>query len=181
MKLSVSATGLSKAIELVTNLDKEISLKCDELATRLGQLGVRIATMYYDSAEYAGNSDVKVTLDETGKLGTVKIVATGYAVLFIEFGTGITKEDATDARAELKSGKVVGHGEFGNRHGADPDGWYYPATKGLGPHPPDDSQYADKNQTFIHTFGNDATPAMYWTRRDLIQNIENIAREVFKL
>lgn len=181
MKASIEISGLNEVVSNLQKLQDDLKLKGDELATRLGQLGVRIATMYYAQGVYAGYNDVEVTLDETGKLGTAKIVAAGYAVLFIEFGTGITKEDATDARAELKSGKVVGHGEFGDKHGADPDGWYYPATKGLGPHPPDDSQYADKNQTFIHTFGNDATPAMYWTRRDLIQNIENIAREVFKL
>lgn len=181
MKASIEISGLNEVVSNLKKLQDDLKLKGDELATRLGQLGVRIATMYYAQGVYAGYNDVEVTLDETGKLGTAKIVASGNAVLFIEFGTGITMPDAYEARAELKSGKVAEHGKYGQGYGADPNGWYYPATNGLGSNPPDGSEYADRNQTFIHTYGNPAFPAMYMTRNDLIDSIERIAREVFKL
>lgn len=181
MKASIEISGLNEVVSNLQKLQDDLKLKGDELATRLGQLGVRIATMYYAQGVYAGYNDVEVTLDETGKLGTAKIVASGNAVLFIEFGTGITMPDAYEARAELKSGKVAEHGKYGQGYGADPNGWYYPATNGLGSNPPDGSEYADRNQTFIHTYGNPAFPAMYMTRNDLIDSIERIAREVFKL
>ena len=181
MKASIEISGLNEVVSNLQKLQDDLKLKGDELTTRLGQLGVRIATMYYAQGVYAGYNDVEVTLDETGKLGTAKIVASGNAVLFIEFGTGITMPDAYEARAELKSGKVAEHGKYGQGYGADPNGWYYPATNGLGSNPPDGSEYADRNQTFIHTYGNPAFPAMYMTRNDLIDSIERIAREVFKL
>ena len=181
MKTSIEISGLNEVVSSLQKLQDDLKLKGDELAIRLGQLGVRIATMYYAQGVYAGYNDVEVTLDETGKLGTAKIVASGNAVLFIEFGTGITMPDAYEARAELKSGKVAEHGKYGQGYGADPNGWYYPATNGLGSNPPDGSEYADRNQTFIHTYGNPAFPAMYMTRNDLIDSIERIAREVFKL
>ena len=181
MKASIEISGLNEVVSNLQKLQDDLKLKGDELATRLGQLGVRIATMYYAQGVYAGYNDVEVTLDETGKLGTAKIVASGNAVLFIEFGTGVTMPDAYEARAELKSGKVAEHGKYGQGYGADPNGWYYPATNGLGSNPPDGSEYADRNQTFIHTYGNPAFPAMYMTRNDLIDSIERIAREVFKL
>lgn len=181
MKASIEISGLNEVVSNLQKLQDDLKLKGDELATRLGQLGVRIATMYYAQGVYAGYNDVEVTLDETGKLGTAKIVASGNAVLFIEFGTGITMPDAYEARAELKSGKVAEHGKYGHGYGADPNGWYYPATNGLGSNPPDGSEYADRNQTFIHTYGNPAFPAMYMTRNDLIDSIKRIAREVFKL
>lgn len=181
MSVSVEISGLDEALSNLKKLQDDLKLKGDELATRLGQLGVQIASMYYYSAEYAGISDVNVTLDETGELGTATIVASGHAVLFIEFGTGVFFPDDKQPRNELQSSSgLVGRGELGV-YGSDPGGWYYPSENGMGANPPYGTEYSDGNQKYIHTLGNPGTPAMYWTRRDLVQSIENIAREVFKL
>lgn len=174
--------GLDELADRMDELKQKIELKCDEFAERLGALGVRIASMYYQQASYAGQNDVEVHLEPGNTAGSVTIVAEGQTVLFIEFGTGVTMPDAPEARAELKSGNILGHGEYGQHRGASPKGWYYPKSKGYGANPPIGTEDATRPgmENFIHTYGNPAYPAMYMTRRDLIDNIERIAREVFK-
>jgi len=190
MKISISVDGIEKAVGRIANLEKDLNMKCDEFANRLGQLGVRIATMYYAQAPYAGTNDVEVTLDETGKLGTAQIVAGGDAVLFIEFGTGVTMPDAFEARGELVDDSgIVYHGQWGDKKASNPKGWYFPL-EGVSDtsHLPDGTKLVGhynrtRHQTeyYWKTRGNPAFPAMYMTRNDLIDSIERIAREVFKL
>lgn len=170
--------GLDKLADRTDELRKKIELKCDEFAERLGALGVRIASMYYDQAPYAGTNDVTVHLEPGSKTGTVEIVAEGEAVLFIEFGTGVMNADSGEARRELVSGDVVRHGEYGLGLANDPFGWWY--TGDMPSNPPTGTTKAYGKSHTIHTYGQAAFPAMYMTRRDLIDNIESIAREVFK-
>ena len=171
--------GLDELAERMDELKQKIELKCDEFAERLGALGVRIASMYYQQAEYAGTNDVTVHLEPGSKTGTVEIVAEGQAVLFIEFGTGVLNADAWEARAELiNGGDIVEHGQYGRGNADSPFGWIY---KGDMPsNPPAGTNPSYLKEGFIHTYGQPAYPAMYMTRRDLIDNIERIAREVFK-
>lgn len=176
-------SDLDKLADKMEEIRRKIELKVDEFANRLGQLGVRIASTYYSQAPYAGENDVEVHLEPGSQTGTVTIVASGTAVLFIEFGTGVTMPDAPEARGELvKASGIVDHGQYGSRRGANPRGWYYSAEKGIGSVTPLGTEPATKPgmEHLIHTYGNPAYPAMYMARNDLIDNITSIAKEVFK-
>ena len=183
VNVSISVQGLDKALKRIEEFKSGLQDKCQELAKRLGEIGVQVAQTHYKSAPYAGVNDVEVWLDESGDKGTVTIIAGGEAVLFIEFGTGITMPDSMEARAELKSGGVVGHGQYGDKRGSSPKGWYYPIEKGVGENPPLGTEVSNKPgmEHLIHTYGNPAYPAMYLARKEIIENVQSIAREVFNL
>ena len=182
-------SDLDKLADKMDEIRKKIELKVDEFANRLGQLGVRIASTYYSQAPYAGENDVEVHLEPGSQTGTVTIVAGGVAVLFIEFGTGVTMPDAHEARAELvKDSGIVYHGQYGKKKAANPKGWYVPFEW-----IPEDANLPDgtyvvghynrkrhRTEYYWKTRGNPAYPAMYMARNELIDNIASIAKEVFK-
>lgn len=95
---------------------------------------------------------------ESGKDAKTVIIQ-GKGVLFVEFGTGITKADSSEARSDLTSGNVVGHGEYGHKRGANPNGWYYNGKL---------------------TYGIDAQTPVYTAKKHLKENMEDIAKEAFK-
>ena len=103
------------------------------------------------------------------------------SVLFIEFGTGVKYPDDPAAREDLISGDVAGRGQYGNRHGASQKGWYYSKEHGLGSNPPPDTEDATKPgmEMFYHTYGNPSQAATYKAKKELRENAERIAREVF--
>lgn len=177
----VKVTGLRKAIHTLDKLPDDIQEKADEIVRRLGELGVQNATKHFGEAQYAGdNYAVEVTVESDGN-GKLYITASGQAVLFIEFGTGVTQPDAPEARADIIAGSVLAHGQYGAKHGASLKGWFYSKLYGYGVNPPPGTEDAKAPgmENFIHTYGNPAYPAMYMTKRELIEEIGKIAREVF--
>jgi len=179
VNVSISVQGLDKALKRIEEFKSGLQDKCQELAKRLGEIGVQVAQTHYKSAPYAGVNDVEVWLDESGDKGTVTIIAGGEAVLFIEFGTGILNPEDWNARSALKSGNVALHGQYGKGNANTPFGWIY---KGDMPaNPPAGTNPSYLKQGFIHTYGEEPHPAMYLARKEIIENVQNIAREVFNL
>lgn len=85
--------------------------------------------------------------------GNRAIIEAGGAAIWIEFGTGVSKNPMGDPfhdRAELsKQGTTTIYkwGQYGEGHGKDPDGWYYYGEEG------DDKLYHTKGiqmQPFMH-------------------------------
>lgn len=83
----------------------------------------------------------------------------GKSVLFVEFGTGITKSDSPEARSILIAGDVVGHGEYGLGNGANPNGWYLNGEK---------------------TMGMDAQTPVYRARKEVSDEIPKVLKDTFK-
>ena len=168
---------IEAAKQALEDYKKWIRTCVDTLVSMMMDTGTDNAGRMYGSALYAGNNDTQVGYDVERKGDTVtgRIYAYGTAVLFIEFGTGITKGDNPQERAEASGGNLVPHGWYGRGNGANLNGWFL-SSSGSGNMPPD-TDVIDGNK--VHTFGNDANSCLYLTREDLIRDFESMARTVF--
>lgn len=158
MKITINPydkTSLDTAIKRLNEYKTSIDNKCDELIRRLSEIGLQIASARFETAMYDGNNDVSVSVSETAD--GIKIVASGQAVCFIEFGSGVAM--GYGYPDDQKPAGIVGIGEYGKGHGATGEPWYYAHGK--------------------KSLGNPPAMAMLNARDVMIENIGSIAREVF--
>lgn len=97
-------------------------------------------------------------------------MAVGKAVLFIEFGTGVTYPDNHPEARD----RNMKRGEYGQGHGKKRSWGYYgePGTNGV--------LKEKKNGGFVViTHGNPANMPMYETVKELQDRLTEIAKEVF--
>lgn len=153
--IELNAHSINKAIKEIKKLDAEWDRKINEVLRRLAEIGATKASLGFSRVVYTGDNDVSVSVEpiENG----YSIIASGEAVLFIEFGSGVTYGYGHPEPMEYGPGTYPGKG-----HWDDPNGWYLPKSKGG-----------------EHTYGNPPSAAMYRTGKELQQEILRIAREVF--
>ena len=147
--------SIDRAYKELIAYRKMMDTKGKELIKRLGDRGLDIASVKFSLADYDGDKDVKVSVQEmdTG----VKIVATGQAVCFIEFGAGVARGGGYPE--DRKPEGIVGLGEYGKGHGATGLPWYYAHGK--------------------KTDGNPPAMAMLSARNTVVEEVTRIAEEVF--
>lgn len=133
--------------------------KAVELAKRLAQLGAQEARVRFAGAQYDGANDVSVSVEPIDR--GYKIVASGNAVFFIEFGAGVYY-NGSEPYPEPRPGGVVGIGEYGQGKGKR-KAWGF---------------YDDRGELVI-THGTPAAMPMLHAGRVMRQDVEKIAREVF--
>lgn len=138
--------------------------KLQTLLDKLSYLGAYRARVDFSSAMYAGTNDVEITVEP--KDNGFEILASGYSVLFIEFGTGI-KNPEHPLSAEF--GYI--HGTYGQGKGANEHGWVYYGEQGNAGQPVREGVY--------RTLGNPPARAMYNAGKEIRERIEEIAKEVF--
>lgn len=158
------------------DIKKNIQRKTEEFEKQLVEQAVHTAGEYYSNAIYAGDNDV--TVHRNGN----EVYADGNAALFIEFGTGVLRmSPPSDVYQSLESTDgLVSHGRYGQGRASSIKGWIYkekPVMRGVQP-ADDEESYLKKG--FRHTWGNDATPAMYFARKEVIERAETIGKKVFK-
>lgn len=129
--------------------------KCNKFVRRLAEKGYEIAKADFKAAKYDGDNDVTVNISGDGS--SLKIVANGKAVCFIEFGAGVARGGGYPD--DRKPDGIVGLGQFGKGHGATGKPWYYAHGK--------------------MTDGNPPAMAMLRARDTMVEEITQIAREVF--
>ena len=172
---------VSELDKLITDLESRrawMKERADEFIHRLAEIGVQVARTEYAEAPYAGDNDVVVDYTDEGQ-GHITIVASGKATLFIEFGTGVLNPEDWNARGALVDGDIALHGEYGKGNAKSPFGWIY---KGEMPeNPPAGTNPSYIKEGFIHTYGEAPHAAMYHARKEMIESIERLAREVFSL
>ena len=156
IEIKLTDRSIGNAIKAVERYQAWVSEKEKELRSRLAMLGATVASIRFARAIYTGSNDITVRVDDTGSKAV--IYAEGEALLFIEFGAGITYG--------------YGHpqaGEFGYGPGTyseDKDNWKNPKGWWFG-----SSQ---------HTFGNPPAMAMYDAVQEIAKSVTEIAREVFR-
>lgn len=155
--------SIAAAVKAVEEYERDFRQKVEEFTRRLAEIGVRVATDGFATADVEGVNDVTVELMQTGNRASV--IANGSVVGFIEFGTGIRNPEWVD------NGNVSGaaytppkHGTYGKGKGANPKGWYFTGLSGA-------SQ---------HTYGHGPAYAMLTARDEMVDRITQIAREVWK-
>lgn len=164
---------------MLEDIEKYVTDKTSELVETLALYGKGYAQMGFDEAEYAGTHDV--TVDETHTDRTATVTARGEATEFIEFGTGIHHPDVLPSlKSELKESALLKmHGEFGDKRGANDNGWFFKA-RGMIHNAPFTTQRSFKIPGLWHTYGNPAGLPMYEARKQVRENIKTLAKGVFK-
>lgn len=163
VNVKLSDESINAAIRKCEETRQKITLGCEELVSKLAERGCSVASIKFVQAQYDGsNREVSVTV--TGSGTTKAVVATGPAVLFIEFGTGVVYPDDPKIRGSLTSGDVVGRGEYGKGKGKNKN-WSF---------------FDEDSQSFRSTQGNPSNGCMYYTREELKNVLAVTAKEVFK-
>lgn len=158
----ISAGGMRSGLEQVERYYKWVQDKTMELGEQLANIGYHMASIQFDAAWYTGDNDVSVELQVNEKqTGSFKIIASGRAVCFIEFGAGVYYNGSESYPGKRPSG-VVGIGEYGMHHGRQ-DYWTYLDTDG---------------QPQI-THGTPASAPMFHSVEEMKEQFLTIAREVF--
>lgn len=116
IKFSLDSTSIKQAAKEYQAWMQEVNERIEKFVEQLAKTGADVAKVKFASAVYSGDmSDITVGIDNGGTKATV--YATGQAVAFIEFGTGI-------AYPEHPSG-MYHHGTYGQGKGNNPNGWVY--------------------------------------------------------
>lgn len=169
IKVRLSDAGLRDAERQIQEYKATLNKRARALAFRLSWLGLEVAKIRFENAEYAGSNDVKCHINQKDK--TCTIVAEGKAVAFIEFGTGAHHNGYG---GELPPG-VGAHGSYGQGKGAGRR-WYYYGDPGNA------GTYVDtvpgKGQ-LNYTDGNEPAMAMWGAVEEMASQVEATWREVW--
>ena len=167
----LDGSGIEEFLAGIEEYKRWISEKSEELVTRLAEIGVEVAREEFSLAEYNGINDVSVSFESEGELRKA-VVATGNAVLFIEFGTGITYPDGHPD----KPSEISPRGTYGYHLGSLPNGWRYKEEYGRGN---GDAVPDPKHPGYLKTKGNPSNMSLYLTVSQLEQRFTEIVKEVF--
>ena len=157
--MSLSADSIDNAIAELKSYRDSVKVKMDKLVMRLGEIGVREASVRFTTAMYDGVNDSSVTLEPIAEGYCIK--AEGNAVAFIEFGAGVyhnTGEPYPNPRPD----GIVGIGEYGKGYGKRP-AW----------------GFRDESGELVITHGNPAAMPMWYASEEMRSKILKIAQEVF--
>lgn len=160
--LVLSEKGVDLALKQVRDYRKWLKDKTEELVRIMCEAGkghAIIAVTHIDT----GATMNSIQGYATGNKGV--IVAGGNAI-WIEFGTGITKNGPAGGSPHPEGdnlGMLIG--EYGDGHGADEDGWWY---------------WNEDRGRFEHTYGIQANAFLYNTAQILKQQAPEYAKGVFK-
>lgn len=151
--------SIADALKQVVQYKKDFLVKEREFLRRLAEIGVRVAEAGFATADYDGVNDVVVSLVQTGN--GYSVVASGEAVGFIEFGTGVRHPEWDNTDMDYTPPK---HGTYGKGLGANPGHWWFTQNKGA---------------KARHTDGNHPAEAMRTARDEMVERITRIALEVW--
>ncbi len=174
MKIKIKPGSRASVFAAVDEIDREIAKiekNLPEYVRRLTEIGRAEAERRFAEAKYDGTNDVVVTAERTDR--GWRIVASGDAVAFIEFGSGVYQPP-------YPADALVHHtrGTYGRGQGGNVDGWIYKGEGGPGAIPVKDHRGNVKPD--VHrTWGNPPAMAMYFAVRAMQQAAPMLAREVF--
>jgi len=169
--ISIKIENIDKAIKQLEDYQKSLEDRSRRLLERLAEIGIEVAAARFSSAQYDGVNDVVVN-DSPEWVDKTKLIisATGSAVTFIEFGTGVHYAEQHPKAEELGAMR----GEYGQGKGSR-DSWTYygdPGTNGKV------VRESDKG-TVVRTHGNPPARAMYDAGKEMRERILEVSREVF--
>lgn len=163
MKITVNPfdrKSIAEAERLVRQYREDFLRKEEEFTRRLAEIGVSVAQTGFATADYDGVNDVTVRLEK--RSNGYAVVASGKSVGFIEFGTGVRYPEWDGSGVSYKP---PAHGTYGKGQGKNPHGWWFSGNDGA---------------RAQHTYGNQPAEAMLTARNEMIERIQQIAREVWR-
>lgn len=160
ISFGLSESGINNAIKELEEYKNSLKAKADELTNRLALIGAQVASIRFSNAMYDGDNDVHISVETTDK--GYKIVASGQAVAFIEFGAGVY-HNGKEPYPKPRPQGIVGIGEYGKGRGKR-QAW----------------GYRDESGELHITRGNPAAMPMWYASEEMRRMIEKIAKEVFE-
>ena len=157
--MGLSTASIAQAIKELKAYQKSLEAKTQQLLEKLGEIGVKEASVRFTTAMYDGVNDSSVTLETISNGYCIK--AEGKAVAFIEFGAGVYHNPSEPYPNPRPSG-IVGIGEYG---------------KGLGKRQA--WGFRDESGELVITRGNPAAMPMWYASEEMRSKIQKIAQEVF--
>lgn len=170
--MQIKITGLDRVMKRIQDYRKSLEERQKQLLAELAKIGVDIASARFSTAQYDGENDVQVSpVPEWVGDNRLFLTASGKAVTFIEFGTGVHYVEQHPNAAAL--GMV--RGTYGQGKGAQDSWGYYgePGTNGRV------VRETDKGPVVV-THGNPPARAMYDAAKEMRSKIVDIAREVYR-
>lgn len=162
ISFGLDSRSIEDAVKQIREIEAEWDRKFDTLIERLAAIGATSVSLGFRRAIYSGKNDAKVSVEK--RANGYSILANGESVLFIEFGSGDRYGYGHPQNAEFGMGPGTwSDSPDGKGHWDDPRGWWIPKEKGGG-----------------HTYGNPPAMVMYRAARELEQEIQKIAEEVFR-
>ena len=151
--------SVQSALDKIVAYENSLNSKCMELAQRLAEIGMETAQVAYAGAVAEGNDAVDVSIEPTDT--GYRIIASGHDVYFVEFGTGVSSGNGYDT-SEITPPVDIQPGSWSEAH----DGpfhrngyWWYGKKRYVGTRP---------------------YMGMYYASKAVKENIERVAKEVFK-
>ena len=144
--------GYGAIVDSVAEFEQRLTDKTSRLVARLAQMGAQSASIGFNGASYDGDGSVNVTWEMRGE-NAAAVVAAGNAVLFIEFGAGYLMGYGHPD----PMGYGPGTYNPSSPNWKNPNGWYYAHGK--------------------KSYGNPPAAAMYNARKELEQNLVDLAKE----
>ena len=159
IQMTLSTSSIKDAITELKAYRNSLDKKKDDLLERLGEIGVKEASVRFTTAMYDGVNDSHVTLKPINN--GYAIVAEGKAVAFIEFGAGVYHNPG-EPYPDPRPNGIVGIGEYGEGYGKR-QAWGFRNEAG--------------ELTITH--GNPAAMPLWYASEEMRSKIAKIAREVF--
>lgn len=162
----LDSKSVSNALKMVKRYKKDFEKKEAEFIRRLAEIGVRVAGEIYSIADYDGEHEFSVYLQNTGKGYTV--IAAGETIGFLEFGTGRPERNplwVDDNNVSNNPYTPPPRGSYGKHQGLNQWGWWFNA-----------QDYG----IAMHSYGNPPAEAMLTARNQMVEQVTQIAREVWK-
>lgn len=171
-KIKCTLGTLHKAIAEIESYQKELDEKVHILMERLAEIGIEEATVRFANAIYDGTNDVRVNNTPVWIADNkLAISASGHAITFIEFGSGVHYA----GQAHPKAGEFgFNRGGYGYHLGRF-DSWRYSGNPGTNGEII--TEGAHKGE--VKTQGNPANRALYDSAKEMREQIIKIAKEVF--
>lgn len=169
--MEISVTGVDKLIDKLKAYRNSLEDKQHRLLEKLAEIGIDVASVRFESAQYDGDNDVVVNKSpEWVEDNRLFITATGHSVTFIEFGTGVHYAEQHPNAAALGFTRGV----YGQGNGSRDSWGYYgsPGTNGRV------VRETDKGPVVL-THGNPPARAMYESTKEMRNRILSIAKEVY--
>lgn len=168
-KIGLDGSGIDELIAGIEEYKRWLEERSRVLLQRLTDEGYQIAAAGFQQAQYDGTNDSKVSVEDRGERVRA-VVAVGSAVLFVEFGTGVTYPDNHPEAAE--NGMV--RGGYGQGKGSQTTWGYYGDAGTNG----EVKKQTDKGQLVL-THGNPANMPMYEAAKQLKERLPELVKEVF--
>lgn len=181
-KADLSVKGIDGLIRQLEDYKDSLLSKNDLFVKRLAELGIPVIDKRINQAQ--GDSDkshyTHIEINSFGSYSQAKLIVEGRDLLFIEFGAGIHfNRPASKGISPHPLGSQFGYtiGSYGKGLGAT-DKWVRDPKTGETKHI-DYWYYKSDTGEIVRSYGTEATMPMYAASFEIIQKIEEVAREVF--